>query len=53
MLTTEDVYTEAERLNIHRLYGWRGYIWSSAHARRMQEAYEKLFAAPPVAEETK
>lgn len=44
MTTVEEVYTPEERLQIHRLYGWTNYIWSSAHARRMQSEHDQYAA---------
>jgi hypothetical protein len=42
MIVVADVYTPDEMLAIHRARGWTDYIWSSAHARRMQAAQAKL-----------
>lgn len=38
MIATEDVYSPEEIAALRKTYGWTNYIFSSAHARRMQEA---------------
>lgn len=42
MIDVSEVYTPEEMLIIHRTRGWTDYIWSSAHARRMQAAQAKI-----------
>lgn len=45
MIAVSEVYTPAEMLAIHAAQGWTNYIWSAAHARRMQAAQSKADGA--------